>query len=660
VIRRLAFVAALALVAAQSAAAHAIPLETSPASGAVVASPPNAAYVTFDSIVRPGTRAAAVDAAGQSILQRRVQVLDGRTLVIPLRPGLGRGNYTVRWSIVSDDGHEEEGLIAFAVGIGSPTPVPALTVQGYLTWQRILMRTLFFLGVLGAAGVIAFTLLVVRPLGLDRDLLRREANLLFAFFLVAFCGADALTHTAGVAGTRFEFWITVAAVAAGIGCVTAALTPVYRWLRSLAWSAAGVLFVCPTLAGHALDASQPRLLAPVADLLHLGGSAVWVGGLTSLWASARRLPAADRPRAVRRFTSAALPAVGVVAVAGASRALTELSSVSQAWSTGYGRALLVKSGLLVATLAVAWLNRASLAAGLDRATRLFPVELVLLTLIVVAVGTLTDLAPGRVATSPLAVTPSNVRPPPPPPPAGAFVDARQAGRYAVTFAYRKGVAVIRVVGPDGRAAAGVPVTVEGHTLVSCGLGCFSTPLPARSASVTAAGKRLQFIVPQRLRRAAAELQRVTRAFEALGSVVLRERLASAPGREQVTIYRERAPDRLAYRVVSSTQPEVAGSQAIVIGGRRWDRRPGGQWIASAQYPISTPTPFWGPRSRNAYFVAPDQITFFDPAYPAWFRLRFDPATGRTVELQMVASSHFMVHTYSDFDRSPAISPPPSR
>jgi len=34
----------------------------------------------------------------------------------------------VRWSVVSDDGHEEEGLIAFAVGIGSPAPVPALTV----------------------------------------------------------------------------------------------------------------------------------------------------------------------------------------------------------------------------------------------------------------------------------------------------------------------------------------------------------------------------------------------------------------------------------------------------------------------------------------------------------------------------------------------------
>ena len=37
-----------------------------------------------------------------------------------------RRRYTVRWSVVSDDGHEEEGLLAFAVGRGGPTPVAVL------------------------------------------------------------------------------------------------------------------------------------------------------------------------------------------------------------------------------------------------------------------------------------------------------------------------------------------------------------------------------------------------------------------------------------------------------------------------------------------------------------------------------------------------------
>jgi copper transport protein len=403
VIRRLAVVAALALVAAQPASAHAVPLETSPANGAVLAGPPRVAYVRFDSTIRPGARNAAVTESGRSILRQEAQVLNGRTLVIPLRPGLGWGDYTVRWAVVSDDGHEEEGVFAFAVGSGSAKPVPALTVHGFLTWQRVLMRTLFFLGVLGAAGVVAFAHLVLRPLGRGGELLRREAHLLFAFFLLAFCGADALAHTAGIAGTRFERWITVATVTAAAGGIAAALTPLYTWLRTLARLAAAVLLVCPTLAGHALDADQPHLLAPAVDLLHLAGAAVWVGGLTSLCAVRGRLPAAARTQAVRRFSSAAVPAVAIVTLAGASRALTELSSAGQIWSTGYGRALIVKSGLLTVTLGVAWLSRSALAEGLGRPTRLFALELVLLAGIVAAVATLTDLAPGRNAT--LARTP---------------------------------------------------------------------------------------------------------------------------------------------------------------------------------------------------------------------------------------------------------------
>ena len=53
----------------------------------------------------------------------------------------------------------------------------------------------------------------------------------------------------------------------------------------------------------------------------------------------------------------------VLVAGGAARALTELGSVSQLWSTGYGRALLAKSGLLLVLLVLVWLNRDALAAG---------------------------------------------------------------------------------------------------------------------------------------------------------------------------------------------------------------------------------------------------------------------------------------------------------
>jgi hypothetical protein len=42
--------------------------------------------------------------------------------------------------------------------------------------------------------------------------------------------------------------------------------------------------------------------------------------------------------------------------------------------------------------------------------------------------------------------------------------------------------------------------------------------------------------------------------------------------------------------------------------------------------------------------------------PAWFRLTVEPS-GRVVQAEMTAPSHFMLHRYSAFDRGAAIKPP---
>jgi copper transport protein len=371
VARRLLLAAAAALAWTPAAWAHAIPLTTVPANGTVLTAAPSAAQVTFDSPVRvaPGNAAIAND-DGRSVLTGTPHVVGSRRLVLPLRHGLPHGDYSVRWSIVSEDGHQEQGVIAFAVGADAPPPHAALTVHGYLTWQRILMRAAFFLGVLGAVGLTFFTLVVLRR----RDLPRAQAHLLFLAFVLAFFGSDALSHTAGAAGTRFANVMTVAAIASGLGGAAAALAPRMPRLRFVAWAAAAVLFPCPTLAGHALDPDQPRLVAAAADLVHLGGAAVWVGGLAGLLVAGRD--------AVRRFAGYAVGAVALVAAGGVSRAVTELASVDQLWTTSYGRLLLVKTALFAVALFAAWLRRR-------------PVELVVVAVLLVAVGALTDTRPGR-------------------------------------------------------------------------------------------------------------------------------------------------------------------------------------------------------------------------------------------------------------------------
>src|SRR5262249_24661936 len=274
--RTTVLVVALSLATPSSASAHAIPLHVEPPPGSTVTTAPRAVFVTFDSPARVGPRNAAVRNDGVDVLGGKPRVTNGKRLVIPLQPGLGSGTYSVRWSIVSDDGHEEEGVTAFGIGT-SGRPVSVLTTRGYVTWQRLIMRALFLLGVLGAAGGAFYSVFV-----LGGALPRRQAHLLFGCFVLAFAGADALIHATSGGGTRFERFMIVATAAAGVGAAASALAPLRHRLRFVVLGAAVVLFVCPTLAGHALDADQPAVIAAAADLLHLGGAAVWLGGVPSL------------------------------------------------------------------------------------------------------------------------------------------------------------------------------------------------------------------------------------------------------------------------------------------------------------------------------------------------------------------------------------------
>jgi methionine-rich copper-binding protein CopC/putative copper export protein len=614
-VARIAFVVAtLALATAGAAHAHAIPLHIEPPPGATLAAAPSAVFVTFDSPVRVGPRNAAVRNDGVDVLGGKPRVTSGNRLVIPLRPSLSSGNYSVRWSVVSDDGHEEEGVIAFGIGT-SGAPVSVLTTRGYVTWQRVIMRALLLLGALGAAGAAFFSVAV-----LGGALPKRQAHLLFVFFLLAFAGADALIHATSAGGTRFERFMIVATVASGVGAAAAALAPLARRLRFVVWGAAAVLLVCPTLAGHALDDDQPAVIAPVADLLHLGGAAVWLGGVASL--------ALARTGTVQRFARFAVPAVAVVALGGAARALTELSAVSQVWTTGYGRALVVKTGVFVALLALVWIAR----------RRLLLVQLALLVVLAVTVGTLTDLRPGR-ARSAVSNAQADIAAPPSPPPAGAYVDAGQAGRLAVGFAWLDGKVTVTLVGPEGRVVNDVPVRVASS---------------GRTVDVTTAGTTLRFRVPGALRPAATALRRARQLYDQARAITIVERLSSRPGIAQTSVLHERAPDHLAYRIVSSTEAGLAGRQAVVIGARRWDRVGRGHWRTSSYGAIRVPQAYWTPHTRNAFFSARNVLTFYDTQIHAWYRLRLDSA-GRPAELKMVAGAHFMHHDYSF--RSPAISPP---
>jgi copper transport protein len=631
------------------AAAHATLLRTVPANGAVLDRAPSVVRVEFDDGIRVAPGNAAVANSGGASVLRGAAHTNGHVLSLPLRPGLAKGAYSVRWSIVSDDGHQEEGVVAFAVGRGSAPPSPVLGASAGLGWIDYALRALYYLGLLGGAGAAAFAL-ATRRLASER-LRRPFAHLLFFSLLATFVGASAIVHAAPP-GTRYALVLKIALTTSLVGGAAAALAPTYPALIMLAGASALALLGAPTLSGHSLDRDQPRVLAAVVDLAHSTSAAVWFGGLLAL---AFVVPAAtdesERRALARRFSTVALGAVIVLGLTGLGRALTELSAVSQLWSTSYGRALIVKSALFIPLLGVGWLNRSLLAGAFARLRRSVLVEVTVLTAIIVVVGVLTDLRPGKLVkpTAPAAAVESPG--PPALPPAAAVVAARELGTLAVAVARVPGEATVTLLSGDGTAANGRAVKIDGEIAPSCGAGCYRGPAADGPLHVSVGNRTLTFDTPATAPDGRATLARVTRAYRGAKTIVYDENLRSSPSNAETTRFTVVAPDRLSY----STR---GGPAAVVIGTRRWDQAgAGAQWLPSQQTRLDVTQPYWR-SSRNVHLIAPGVLTFFDPSIPAWFRL--DIAGAKLHLLRMTAAAHFMVDRYAGFNGPASVSPPPSR
>ena len=622
-----------------SAWAHATLVRATPANEAVLSRPPTAVRLAFDDTIRAGSGIKAVRNGGGSVLAGKARVVGGRTLVVPLEGNLADGDYTVLWRVVSDDGHTIAGVTAFAVGAGRAPPTAALTVANRPGAKDVASRWLLFAGLLTAVGAAFFRFFVGAV----------PVRLLLGAYLLVFVGVSGLLHNVPVA-SRFGGAMVGVAIVAAVAALLAALAPVAPALERAAFGVAFVLLPGPSIAGHALDRGRTPIEA-VADVIHVAAASIWFGGLVALGLALRR---GDGLRLLRRFSNIALVSVGVLGATGVIRALAELDTVSQLWTTGYGRALIVKTVLLAGLVAAGWVNRYRLVPQrrVEGLRRSVSAELVLLAGLVVAVAFLTDLRPGR---DRAAAAASVAAGPPPLPARDMVVQGREAGDYAVALGVRPPGEEVTVLGPQGTGVNGLRVTVNGVALGACGSGCYGGFVPLRRvATVRVAGHTLRFGIPVRPRPAATLVARATRDFRALRSVDYVERLASSPRDKVVSDFTLERPNRLEYEI-------RGGASGIIIGARRWDRARGGSWVASEQTPTPQPEPIWAGAFTNAFLLETTPtsyvVSFMKPLGPTWFTLRLDRRTLLPRDMRMTTTSHFMTHRYTRFNAPPRIKPP---
>jgi hypothetical protein len=256
----------------------------------------------------------------------------------------------------------------------------------------------------------------------------------------------------------------------------------------------------------------------------------------------------------------------------------------------------------------------------------------------------------------------------PSPPPGAVVLAQEAGTRALAIAYKPGLMRVSVLDAAGDGESGLRVALQfgrGYLMTPspCGPGCYQADVagvPDSPVTVSIGGKSYRFELP-RLPAAdgTALVSKATDTWNALRTLVWRERLGSSPTNVLHTLYRAVAPHSLAYSIRGR-------SSSVIIDGERWDRAtPTSPWLKSSQDPpLDQPQPFWD-EATNAHVLGTAKIgshrvtrvSFFDPTTPAWFEAAIDPQTGRTLQLDMTAASHFMHDVYGPFNAPFELQPP---
>lgn len=402
------------------AAAHTRVESTQPANGDTAHGAVREVRLRFSRAVESELTTITLFRGGAQVARGGVKVEgeEGREFLLALPAPLDSGEYEARWKTVGSDGHVLEGAWRFTVaadsaaapaptaasvaaaGVDAPPPVPTTHGTDEALEEEVgeagrplavAVRWAWFAALLGMIGAIAFRYGVLPRL--DRDpLLRPVAGRAEAAVWFVALGAAALS----VATLFARLWMQVAALGGGEAAWAGARLDVLlrdtgwglAWVlqaiatlafvtglfiakaphgRGVGWMGAGagavLLSAVPALSGHAASVGRLNGIAILSDTLHVLGAGVWMGTLAALLAVGipAALIATDGAAGavaamVRAFSPMALAGAAVVAVTGILNVVFQLGAISEVWSTGYGRALLIKLALLAGVGALGFYN----------------------------------------------------------------------------------------------------------------------------------------------------------------------------------------------------------------------------------------------------------------------------------------------------------------
>lgn len=358
--------AALLILAAPVARAHADILHTFPPAGARLATAPAEAWVEFtDPEDIASVRLQVLDRDLREVSQGPVR-FDGTRATVALRPGLPDGGYLVKYGFTSkEDGHGVSQSTSFAVGVAldaakepdAPGPYPWLLAAGKaLSFVALALAT-------GAAATRAFVLPGADAVDARLRALERAGAVLLVAGAAASLAGQASAAGAGVAGYALSSAAGLGAAARvvlAVVLVGLALARPTAWRASALLATLGAFVLVQSAFGHTAAALPLYPLGVLVAAVHLASVLAWTGGLLCLALILRSGGVGPGPavEASRRFSRLATVAVVAMSATG----VVMLGAVLGWDVRGWGRYLGTPYGTWLAVMVVLGLLMMGLGA----------------------------------------------------------------------------------------------------------------------------------------------------------------------------------------------------------------------------------------------------------------------------------------------------------
>lgn len=407
-IARLLAVAAICIgvigLTALPAAAHNSLSSSDPTDGQALAAAPTAVTLNFAKSAPLETLSAElVDGIGaRTELSGFTHGATDAQVIVPL-PTLAGGTTTVRWRLVSADGHQVTGRVAFttpvlqtAPQIGTPTSTISSTVAPSTSSEsfsspystpssaRWFFRILSYVGILALVGVAFTSRFVWSSVAGEPDVRRLIAvalgvSLFATLTQLLFTASDvsgkapwaSLGRVGGAletdVGKALVLRLLLLAVIAAVIFLAPELDDLTRWT---AVGALGVVALATwAYAGHAKSQRWPIIGVPL-DIVHHAAAAAWLGALALVGiVGYRRTEIAEFAKMVNRFSRIAAPIVGAIVGTGVLQSVRLVGNPLQVLGERHGQLLVAKLVLVAVMLKIASMNRRRVSQRLRVAER---------------------------------------------------------------------------------------------------------------------------------------------------------------------------------------------------------------------------------------------------------------------------------------------------